>query len=328
MKFVNGIAAAVAFGSLGCASAVESSKLEDRARRAVPVAVCLKPLARHGGEGVVSALQPADYWSLVLPSFDAGSSTVDRSMPDCAGRPVFENPELAQAEGSRTGSLSAKLEDAIVTPAADGLRIVWLRTHAFPDATAAGPLALVRPRAGYAEVYATGFYRGRAKDSHFSLERMGPRLLVTVSDEGCAGVKPQQACESAFAVYIMNAGQLVPAARFALDRIDYRVVPGAAGTAQVRLTATPVFQERVLRVAEQVVVRDSSQSVVRKSDLERLFQLSAGGKLTPTAESLWVQVVGSSNADDAPSAPPPASPAPEKAKPAAPAASPPVRRSL
>jgi len=324
VKFVNGIAAAVAFSALGCASAVESSKLEDRARRSVPVAVCLKSLARHGGEGVVSALQPADYWSLVLPSFDAGSSTVDRSLPDCAGRPVFENPALAEAEGSRTGSLPAKLEDAIVTPAADGLRIVWLRTHRFADGTAAGPLALVRPRAGYAEVYATGFYRGRLKDSHFSLERMGPRLLVTVSDEGCAGIKPNQACESSFAVFIMNAGQLVPAARFALDRIDYRAVPGTAGTSQVRLTATPVFQDRVLRVAEQVVVRDSSQSVVRKSDLERLFQLSAGGRLTPTAESLWVQVVGNA---EAPSPPPPASAPAEKTKPAAPAA-PPVRRSL
>ena len=34
--------------SLGCASAVESSKREDQARREVPVPICLEALERHG----------------------------------------------------------------------------------------------------------------------------------------------------------------------------------------------------------------------------------------------------------------------------------------
>ncbi|MGC4088529.1 MAG: hypothetical protein QM756_11665 [Polyangiaceae bacterium] len=293
----------------GCAGAVESSKFEDRARRTVPVPICLKPLDRHGGEGVLSALKPEDYWSLVLPSFDAGSATLDRSAPDCAGRPVFENAELAQAEGVRTGPLQVKLDDAVITPAADSLRVAWFRTHHFADGTSAGPLALVRPREGYAEVYATGFYRGRSKDSHFSLERMGARVLIAANDEGCTGVKPNQSCETAFSVFLMNAGRLEAAARFPLDRVEYRIAPGVAGTAQYRLTATPMFQERAIRVQEQVVVRDGSQQVVRKSDLERVFQLG-GGRLTPTADSLWLQVAGDGNAPPVlPSTPPPASPA-------------------
>jgi hypothetical protein len=285
------------FAATGCASAVESSKMEDRARRAVPVAICLKPLARHGAEGVVSTLQPEDYWQLILPTFDSGSGTIDRSSPDCAGRPVFENPELAEAEGPRTGTIKVSLDDAVVTPAADGMRIVWLRTHKFSDATAAGPIALVRPREGYGEVYATGYYRGRAADSHFSLERMGPRLLVTASDEGCTGVKPNQNCESDFAAFIMARGQLAQSARFALDRIEYRAMGG--GTAQVRLTATPVFQEQALRVSEQVVVKDATQGVIRKADLERVFQLRSDGTLSPTAPSLWDQVTGAASPSSA-----------------------------
>jgi hypothetical protein len=311
------ISANVVLGFAGCASAVESSKVEDRARRTVPVPICLKPLERHGGEGVVSSLKPEDYWTLLLPSFDPGANTVDRSSPDCSGRPVFDRPELAEAEGARTGALLVKPDDAVVTPGPDALRIVWLRTHRFADGTAAGPLALARPREGYAEVYATGFYRGRAKDSRFALERMGPRFVVTAGDEGCTGAKPNQPCESSLRVLVMSAGMLVPAAEIALDRVDYRSAPGVSGMAQYRLTATPVFQPKSLRVIEQVVVRDQNQGVIRKSDLERVFQLEPGGRLVSKSDSLWKQVTGDTptpaTAPPVPQNPPP--PAPQKPAP-------------
>jgi hypothetical protein len=306
--------ASLFLGITGCAGAVESSKLEDRARRTVPVPICLKALDRHGGAGIVSSLKPEDYWGLVLPGFDPGAGTVDRSSPDCSGRAVFERPELAEAEGVRTGPLTVKPEDAVVTPGPDALRIVWLRTHRFADGTAAGPLALARPREGYAEVYATGFYRGRVKDSRFAVERMGPRFIVTAGDDGCAGVKPHQSCESSFTVMLLNAGQLVSSARFALDRVAYRAAPGASGAAQFRLTATPVFQPQSIRVIEQVVVRDDVQGVLRKSDLERVFRLEPGGRLVPSADSLWKQVAGESGAPANSQAPDPTS-TPKNAKP-------------
>ena len=56
-----GLGLLLSFSALGCASAVESSKLEDRARRTVPVPICLKPFERHGTAGVVAALNPEDY---------------------------------------------------------------------------------------------------------------------------------------------------------------------------------------------------------------------------------------------------------------------------
>src|SRR5512145_3151102 len=100
----------IAFGVLpnaGCAGAVESSKLEDNARRTVPVPICLKALERRSG-GAVSVVRPEDYWGLVLPSYDPGGNTVDRSSPDCSGRTVFDKPELSQAEGVRSGALLVK----------------------------------------------------------------------------------------------------------------------------------------------------------------------------------------------------------------------------
>lgn len=300
------VVALLGLASVGCAGAVESSKLEDGARRTVPVPICLKPLERHGGAGVISSLKPEDYWALVLPSYDSGTGSLDRTAPDCSGRPVFERPELAEAEGARSGPLLVKADNAVVTPGPDALRIVWLRTHQFSDGTAAGPIALTRPREGYAEVYATGFYRGRVKDSRFALERMGPRFVVTAGDEGCSGVKPNQSCESSFTIMLMNAGQLVPSAEFALDRVAYRSAPGASGPAQYRLTATPVFQAQAVRVMEQIVVRDESQGVIRKSDLERVFRLEPGGRLVPSADSLWSQVGGGNGPAEnpAPAGPP------------------------
>ena len=138
-------------GLLGCASAVESSKMEDRARRTVPVPICIQPLERTTSG--VSKMEPSDYWKMVLPGFDEGSSSVDSGSNDCAGRPAFAEKDLLSAEGPRAGSLPAKPDHAVVTPGPDGFRVVWLRTFEFADGSSAGPLALVRSREGYAEVY-------------------------------------------------------------------------------------------------------------------------------------------------------------------------------
>ncbi len=294
---------------IGCAGAVESSRIEDRARRTVPVPICLKALERRSA-GVVSALKPEDYWSLVLPSFEAGPNTVDRSAPDCSGRAVFDKPELADAEGVRSGALTVKPETAVITPASDGLRIVWLPTHRFANEEAAGPLALLRPREGFAEVYAMGFYRGNEKSSRFALERMGTRFVVTAGDEGCTKAKGTR-CQSSFKVYVMRSGVLAASADLAVDRVDFRSMAGVPGAVQYRLTVTPVFEDKALRVVEQLAVRDENQSVLRKSDMERVFKLSADGRLECKQQSLWdVEGVNAapSAAPTAPSAPP-ASPA-------------------
>jgi hypothetical protein len=293
----------------GCGPAMESSKLEDRARREVPVPICLKALERRGTAGASSAT-PTDYWSLVLPSYEAGSSTIDRSAPDCAGHDVFSSSLFQDVEGPRTGLVPAKTEDLAVSPGANDFKVLWLRVAHFGNGDAGGPLALARPREGTAEVYAIGTYRGNAAASHFSIERLGPRILVTAGDDACSGAKPGQACQTKLAVFLMNAGQLLPVADLTLDRIEYGTAPGVAGTVQYRMTATPFFEPKALRVAEQVVVRDSTQTTIRKSNLDRRFELK-GSALTASTGSLWDEVVV------APSAPAAAVQArPAQAKPA------------
>ena len=305
---------ALAAASLAaCSAAVESSKLEDHARREVPVPICLKALERRSTAGA-SAATPADYWSLVLPSYDAGANTVDRSAPDCAGREVFSDALFQDANGARTGLIPARSEDLLLSAGANDFKVLWFRAQAFANGDAGGPLALARPREGTAEVYAIGLYRGDATTSHFAIERLGPRMLVTASDEGCASAKPGQACQTKFDVFLMNAGQLQSVANLVLDRIQYGTAPGVVGGVQYRMTATPVFEAKALRIKEQVVVRDSTQTAIRKSNFERSFVLK-GSTLVPSAASLWDQVVTTPSAPPAASTLPPAvQPKPNRAK--------------
>lgn len=286
--------------------------MEDRARRTVPVPICIQPLQRSTTG--VSKVEPEDYWKMVLPAFDAGSGSVDSGSNDCAGRPAFAEKDLLAAEGPRAGSLPAKADHAVVTPGPDGFRVVWLRTFDFADGSSSGPLALVRSREGYAEVYGTGAYRGKLKTTRLSLERMGSRILVTATDEGCGDVKPGQACETAYTVFVLGAGRLNRAASLPLDRVDYRPFPGLPGLSKYKLTATPVFQEKGMRVVEQVLVQDPNQGTVRKSDLERVFKLSPSGQLESNVPSLWTQVAGDTAASTPP-APAPLAPAEPKAPP-------------
>ncbi len=286
-----------------CSAAMDSSKREDHARREVPVPICLKALERRSTAGASTAT-PADYWSLVLPSYDVGAATVDRSAPDCAGREVFSNPLFQDADGSRTGLIPAKAEDLTVTAGANDFKVLWLRAQTFSNGEAGGPLALARPREGTAEAYAIGLYRGNPTTSRFGIERLGPRFLITASDEGCTNVKPGQGCQTRLDVFLMKAGQLVTVANLTLDRIQYGTAPGVMGGVQYRMTATPVFDPKALRLSEQVVVRDSTQTAIRKSNLDRTFTLK-DGTLVASAPSLWDQVVTSSSPPPPPPPPPP-----------------------
>jgi hypothetical protein len=134
---------------------------------------------------------------------------------------------------------------------------------------------------------------------------MGTRFVVTAGDDGCAHAKGKQ-CQSSFKVFVMRSGMLAPSADLAVDRVDFRSMAGVPGAVQYRLTVTPIFEDKVLRVVEQLALRDENQSVLRKSDMERVFKLEADGRLECAQQSLWdVERVSA-----APSAPPPPEPPP------------------
>ncbi len=284
---------ASAAGMVSCAGAVESSRYEDTARRMAPIPICIRPYAQQYRGGGVPNLGPGDYWGIVMRNYDPTQGTLDRNAPDCSGRYVLSGQDLGQAEGPRTGLIRATEPDTVFGQAQGGFKIVWLRTHKFVDGTAAGPLALLRPKEQFAEVYGVGLYRGRADKSRFALERLGPDLVVTASDEGCPAARANESCETALTVFLLTGGRLHPGAKVSLDRVQFGTgAPvGVAGMVQYHLTATPLFDETAFRVSERVSVMDGAQRELRRAELERTFVRRNRTDLVPSANSLWAQVI-------------------------------------
>ncbi|HEX3597362.1 MAG TPA: hypothetical protein VHU80_19780 [Polyangiaceae bacterium] len=282
--------ALAAFTAFGCAAAVESTKVEDRARRTVPIPICLKPLPRHASAGVVATLTPEDYWSLILPAYDAQEGTVDPNGSDCAGGAIFAAPELSEAEGPRT-TINVTPTELTVAKGPDGFQVVWLRSHRFANGTSAGPLALMRPREAYAEAYAIGLYRGSPDTSKLGYQRLGADILITAANERCAGAAAGQDCDSDVQLYLARDGALKPAGTVDVERVHYGSMPSVAGTVQYRLSATPKYKERSIVVTEQLVLRDSEQNEIRRASQDRTWTLSGDGKLVADADSLWARMV-------------------------------------
>lgn len=291
-----GLGGALLCSVCSCAGAVDSLKTEDNVRRMVPIPICIRPLANRAKSGVAQSLTPDDYWSIVMTSYDRESkSLTDRNAPDCAGQLVLNNSQLNEAEGPRTGPIKVTDADTVIGTGPAGFKVAWLRTHKFSDGTAAGPIALLRGKEEYAEVYAVGFYRGRPDKSRLGIERLGYDILVTATDDGCTGAKPDQTCETGLTVFLLSGGRLHPGTRVSIDRVQYVLgTEGGGGRLQYRLSATPQFDGKSFRMIEQVTVRDAAQRELRKAELERMFMRRGRTQLVANANSLWAQVMSTS----------------------------------
>jgi hypothetical protein len=124
-----------------CGGPPVSSKTEDDARQMIPVPICVKRLPRGSQPGVVVSLTPEEYWSLLLPSYNRNDKTIDPSAPDCSGR-----LSIKELSPQGTTSLPVDPERTTLAPGADGLKIVWLPSHALAEGRFDGLLALVRQR--------------------------------------------------------------------------------------------------------------------------------------------------------------------------------------
>jgi hypothetical protein len=294
------LAASCSAAFVACAATEERPRTEDDARRLAPLPACLVQLPSKGAktEGVVKSLSEEQIWRLVYPSFDPAFGAADdsgrHSLPAdpvaCTGRAVLRDEEL---EGGAPKPV-IKEGDVSLGGGGDRLKVAWLRSMTFDDGTEGGALALVRSFAGTAEVYAVGAFRGRPK-TLFSLERVGPEVLVVAEDQGCAGRKAGTACETPISVYVPRFGALDRAARFAEERVAYAegTEPGVPGRVEYRLSSAAQYVPGGIRVLEQVLVRDELGREIRKAELERDYTFAPDGTLVVSEDSLWSRVVAS-----------------------------------
>src|SRR5262249_45073213 len=150
------------------------------------------------------------------------------------------------------------------------------------------PLAMVRAKEDSAEVYAVGVYRGLTKRPYFALERIGPEVVTTVSDEGCTGNMKVEPCRNQVSVYLPRKGELVRLTTFAAERRDYVDAgePGARGRIEYRLSSSPRYVPEGIRLFEQITAKDEAGRELRKAEVERIFTLR-DVVLVPNEPPLW-----------------------------------------
>jgi hypothetical protein len=269
--------------SAGCGSATPSSLAEDKARRDIPISICRKALAptelNENG-----APRPEAYWALLVPSFRGFGVALEPGASNCVGEPA--QAAVSTASTANRGPVAVAATDSTVTPAGDGLEIVWLRTTAVSDRVAAGLVAIVRPRPSEIDVYSIGAYQGSAHHSRFELLRLGTTLGVIARDEACADVKVETECESSASLYLVAGGELTAAARTTIERVQFGTLKDV-GRAKYRLTTDPpVIDGVAVHVHEHLSVRDANDDEVRKSEGERIFTLGTG-ELKANQPSIW-----------------------------------------
>jgi hypothetical protein len=269
-------------GLLSCKSQTLSSKTEDEARAMIPVPICVKRLPRGSTPGAIVSLAPEEYWPVLLPSFDNNASTIDPSAPDCSGRLTL-SPLSPGANALRVNP-----QNVTLAPGADGMKIVWLQSHALGEKTFDGLLALVRQRESYMEVYALGIHRGRPEGTRFTLQRMGPRLVVEGTQEDCAGEASDRRCRASSSVYLLRTGMLKAAATYPIEQATRVTRDG--NPVEYRFSASADYRDTSITLSEHLSVNTRGQGETRSSDLERAFRLE-GGQLIASGESLWTKTL-------------------------------------
>lgn len=273
------------FGMLAsCGSTPVAPKAEHEARLLSPIPACATVLPSPG-PGVQVALRD-EYWKLVFPSFDEANGNLPPDASTCTGAKVLEDAAFADT------TVEPKLTDGEITlgGGADGIKAVWLRSHATSDGQQAGAIALVRLSGEFAYVIAVGSHRGRA-DARLSMERLGTEVVLLVRDEGCKKREPDMPCESLLTVYLARQGRLLRGTRVMIEQIAYGDGVSFGEVGEVfHLIASPSFVKDELRVVEHVSVRDRFEKVTRWAELERVF-IVMGDVLEPSDAPLWSRVV-------------------------------------
>jgi hypothetical protein len=282
----------VAAASFGCSSVAQPARNEDVARQNAPVPACIMPMpVRAHSAGTLKRLRDLQYWELVFPTYDAVNQRLPEGAVACTGVPVLRDRILEGGTSDRGWPRPIQENDALLGSGGDRLKVVFLRTHSFPDKSTGGAIALVRSQQEYAEAYAVGAYRSSVAKPVMMMERMGPEVAVTAQDDNCLAVQ-KGPCETRMTVFIPRNGVLKPIAAFALKKRDYVEAsePGSySGKIEYRLTASPKFSEEGIKLYEQVLAIDEGGRELRRAEIERMYKID-GREFKESEPSLWPRV--------------------------------------
>src|ERR1019366_7042071 len=274
-------------GASGCGSD-RPPRIEDYARAMAPVPACILPLPSrtHGAGQTMRNLTEEQNWQLVFPAYDTQNHTLAANSLTCTGARVFDDPVFAGGT-TRGTPIDVQSGDAVYGNGGDRVRIVWLRTHRWPDGSEAGPLALVRAKEDFAEVYAVGAYRRSNGSLTLQAERLGTEVLIAATDDGCQGQAKTSACETNVSLFLPRFGKLARLTTLVTEKRAFAAgaEPGVMGQVAYQLTASPQYTQDGIKLFEQVKATDAAGRLVHKTELERVLVLHDGA--LETGDSLW-----------------------------------------
>ncbi|MGZ3474519.1 MAG: hypothetical protein ACXWUG_09555 [Polyangiales bacterium] len=248
---------------------------------------------RKTPSAAVRSFPEEQYWRLVFPTFDPSAHRLMGSAHACTGQDLLSDPLLKDASPTRgSWPLETKEGDIVFGAGGDHLRVLWLRSHRFPDGSAGGVVALTRVLEDFAEVYAVGVFRGPATKTALGIERLGGDVIVTVKDDTCTGRAADTACEARMQLLLPRRGLLRPVATLSLEQVAFAsgTEPGELGRIEYHLTSSPRFVPNGLKLLEQVQVADLHGRVLRKAELERVFTLDGERPMTVNEAPLWPRI--------------------------------------
>ncbi len=310
-----GIAAALAlaFGSVSCDPPPVRAPLEDQTRRVAPLPACVMPLParRAATAGTLRHLKEDEIVKLVFPTFDQDKHQLPKDALACTGRNLLADSVLAGGAPTRGAWPLAEEEgDALYGSGGDRIKVVWLRLLRFNDGTAGGPVAILRPKEKFAELFAVGALRGHSERVRLGTQRMGSELLVTAEEDNCAGRKESDACENRMTVFLPRRGMLQRIVDLPIEKVAFagKTERGATGPLQYHLTTNADYKEDGIHLVEQVRVLDENGREMRKAEHERTFTVDdVKGTMVASEGPLWERVV-SPESPPAPDAPRPRRP--------------------
>lgn len=293
--------AALLAGAVGCGEAPPRPNLEDATRRVAPIPACIMylPPTKNSKQGFVRQLREDQYWKLVFPAFDDKDMQLSNGATDCTGRAILSDWRFKGGQALR-GSWPEKVEegDIVFGAGGDRLKVVWLRSHKYPDGTFGGALAMVRTQENFAEAYAVGVLKGDPTRMRLQIERMGPEAIVTSTEEGCTNAPVTTGCETHVQVFLPRKGRLVALADIPLERRAFAVgsEPGVKGRIEYRLTTAPEFKPGMIKIFEQVMVHDDRGRELRKAELQRTYTFTEEGDLRASEPPLWPRIFNTAKA--------------------------------
>ena len=279
----------------GCAETPPRPNLEDKARRVAPLPACLMylpPTKSANAKAFIRQLREDEYWKLVFPSFDAAKWQLANNARDCVGHDVFTDWQFQGADPLRGNPLKAEEGDIVFGGGGDRLKVIWMRTHHTADGDFVGPIAMVRTMENFVEVYGVGVLKGRPDHMNLALERLGPEVILTATDDGCTKAEPGVPCETRERVFLTRKGRMIDIADIPLERRAFAInsEPGVKGKLEYRLTTAPLYKPGLIQVFEKIAVKDERGLELRKAELARTFTLLDDGRLWPSEEPLWGRV--------------------------------------